>query len=140
MSKKPSIYGGNLTEMSIKALEKKQNTIAFKVLLFIFSHPEGVRYTDIVKFIIELKGEVYSPELHRGWWSANLNGSGSPWGNKKPGLLPLYCEKTPKGLYKLNQATYDFIEKSFIPEEYADAPLAIQIRFVRMYLQELGLI
>ena len=64
-------------------------TDKYKVLEFIYSGgSNGVRYTDIVKFIVEtLRGWRYT-RLRRGYWGTNLLGS---YGF--PGILGTYCEK-----------------------------------------------
>jgi hypothetical protein len=103
------IFSGDLTMMSIKALEKAKHTRAYKILEFIFESGEsGVRYTDITKFIVEkLKGEKYDHRIHRGHWATNL--LGSEYGT--PGLLRLYCQKTESGRWKLNPETRQFFDE-----------------------------
>jgi hypothetical protein len=105
------IFSGDLTMMSIKALEKAKHTRAYKILEFIFESGEsGVRYTDITKFIVEkLKGEKYDHRIHRGHWATNLLGSG--YRQSSRGLLYLYCQKTESGRWKLNPETRQFFDE-----------------------------
>lgn len=102
------IFSGDLTSLSIKALNRAKNTKAYKILEFIFESGEnGRRYTDIVKFIVEdLNGDVYNHEIHRGWWAANL--LGGQWSHR--GLLYLYCKKLENGRWKVNDETTKFFE------------------------------
>lgn len=100
------IYGGELTNLSIKALQRARKTRAYQILEFIFrAGPNGTRYTDIVKFIVEeLNGDKYDHSIHRGWYSDALNGMG------KPALLQLYCKKLENGRWVLNTETTNFFK------------------------------
>ena len=83
-------------------------TSKYKVLEFISLHgEEGVRYTDIVKYIVEvLKGETYSSKHHRGYWATNLIYPSVPR-NRRYGkdrsrpILYTYCEKNEEGKWVL---------------------------------------
>lgn len=105
------IYSGDLTSLSIKALERAKNTNAYKILKFIFeAGQEGVKFTEIGKFIVEdLKGRVYDRVLDRGYYATNLYGSGyGQWRNY--GLFDLYCKKLENGKWTLNAETNNFFK------------------------------
>ncbi len=96
------IYQGRLSSAPVKALAKASKTIAYKILKFIWeSGKDGVRYTDILKFIIEdLRGDQYDSAAHRGYYATNLVGTqhnlfGRGDQNNK-GLLGWYCDKSPE--------------------------------------------
>jgi hypothetical protein len=113
------IYQGGLTDLAIEALEKKKNTTAFKILEYIQQSGEmGRSHTEIVKFILSLKGRTYNHETDRGYYATNLYGSDNRpfWirGESKrsnPGLYELYCEKTEDGRWKLNTKAADFFDE-----------------------------
>jgi len=81
-------------------------TITFRVLHKIYqSGYEGIRYTDIVKFIVEdIKGEKYQSKFHRGHWATNLTQAKYGWmgrGEYRGGILTNYCTKTDQGRWIL---------------------------------------
>ena len=80
-------------------------TITFSVLRKIYqSGYEGMRYTDIVKFIVEdIKGGKYQHEFDRGHWATNLTQAKYGWmgGEYRGGILTNYCTKTDQGRWVL---------------------------------------
>lgn len=117
---KPSgIYRGGLTNLAIEALEKKKSTVAFKILEYIHQSGEmGRSHTEVVTFILSLKGRRYTHETDRGYYATNLYGSDNRpyWirnGSRRsnPGLYELYCEKAEGGRRRLNMETADFFDE-----------------------------
>lgn len=102
------MYSGDLTSLSIKALERAKKTNAYKILKFIFeAGPEGVGFTEIGRFIVEeLKGRPYDRVRDRGYYATNLYGS---WRNY--GLFELYCKKLENGKWTLNDETKKFFKE-----------------------------
>ena len=90
------------------------NTMKYKVLKFIWqSGTSGRKYTDIVKFILGLKGQTYTNDL-RGYWATNLVGSFGFYGGGKPGLLSLYCSKNQDKKWILTDSN---LRKHFLEKE-----------------------
>jgi len=115
-SKGHSIFSGQLWSIPVKVLERKKGTTAYKILKFIESFgEEGVRFTDIKKFLIEdIRGIRYNPTTHRGIWNTNFYGP--RFGKRKPGLLDYYCEKVPgTKKWRLNPETMAYLATE--PEE-----------------------
>lgn len=105
------MYSGDLTSLSIKALERAKKTNAYKILKFIFeAGPEGVKFTEISRFIVEeLKGRTYDRVRDRGYYATNLYGSGyGQW--RRYGLFDLYCKKLENGKWALNDETKKFFQ------------------------------
>jgi hypothetical protein len=77
------------------------DTQKYLILKFIYkSGHQGVRYTDIIKFILEdLKGETYDYKIHRGYYASNLSGT---W--RDGGILPSYCTKNDNGKWVLSNS------------------------------------
>ncbi len=88
------------------------------VLAHIAAHPEGLRFVDIQRFIVELNGlnydekekvRVWTPDgkvkgykavrRYRGYWCDNLCGN---WLCRR-GILQAFCEKLPNGRYVLKK-------------------------------------
>lgn len=106
------MYSGDLTSLSIKALERAKNTNAYKILKFIFdAGPEGVKFTEIGRFLVEeLKGRTYDPIRDRGYYATNLYGYG--YGQfRHYGLFDLYCKKLENGKWTLNDETKKFFKE-----------------------------
>jgi len=83
-----------------------RNTSVLKILEFIYkSGNDGVKYTDIIKFIMEeIKGETYNPVEHRGYFSGMLTGRPGSWrggGGQTYGILYRFCEKKENGRWIL---------------------------------------
>ena len=118
-AKSAGIYQGGLNDLAIEALEKKKSTTAFKILEYIHQSGEmGRSHTEIVKFILSLKGRTYNHETDRGYYATNLYGSDNRpyWirggrDRSNPGLYALYCEKTEDGRWRLNMETADFFDE-----------------------------
>lgn len=110
------IFKGGLRPGASRAfINRSKSTTAYQVLKFIYdSGEEGRRYTDIVKFIVELKGEEYDYKTHRGHWATNLlvYGYGNSIGG---GLLQTYCDKVEKK-YVLKPWAKEFFDL----EEFGD--------------------
>ena len=76
-----------------------------EVLAFIAKHPEGLRFTDIQRFIVEWHGLDYDKidsgigwdgkkfkrRRYRGWWCDNLLGKGNSPYRSRWGILNQYC-------------------------------------------------
>jgi hypothetical protein len=118
-AKSAGIYRGGLTDLAIEALEKKKSTIAFKILEYIHQSGEmGRSHTEVITFILSLKGRAYTHETDRGYYATNLYGSDDRpfWlraGSRRsnPGLYELYCEKADGGRWRLNMKTADFFDE-----------------------------
>ena len=69
---------------------RTDDTMKYLVLKFIYQSGEkGVRYTDIVRYIVEeLHDRKYNYEFDRGYWSSQLSGT-----YKQRGILEEYCTK-----------------------------------------------
>ena len=117
-AKSAGIYRGGLTDLAIEALEKKKSTIAFKILEYIHQSGEmGRSHTEVVTFILRIKGRTYNHTTDRGYYATNLYGSndGQYWqgilDRTNPGLYALYCEKADGGRWRLNMETADFFDE-----------------------------
>lgn len=77
------------------------DTVKYRILKFIYkAGHQGVRYTDIVKFIVEdIKGKTYDHKKHRGMWASNLVGT---W--QQEGIFSLHCGKNDNNKYILTDA------------------------------------
>ena len=99
-----SKYTGGLTRFPFSRRPKLPNrirvgTTQYNVFRFIYnSGHEGVRYTDVVKYIIVSNsgGSYDSRSTDRGYWSSQLSGT---W--KQPGILTGYCKKNENGRWVL---------------------------------------
>lgn len=80
------------------------DTVTYQILKFLYKKGgEGVRYTDIIKFIIEdIKKGKYDWKTDRGYWGTNLT-SGT-------GILTKYATKNRSGKWVLDNPA---IEKHF---------------------------
>lgn len=95
-------------------------TIKYKVLKFISEHGDrGVRYTDIIKYILEIKGQgPYDHKKHRGHWATNLLGTTGYWsGGKGTGLLLKYCTKNEDNKWVIAN---DALSKYFMSADLSD--------------------
>lgn len=84
------------------------DTNKYKILKFIYkSGHQGVRYTDIVKYIIEKllnKPGKYDYKTERGYYASALNGT-----YDRDGILPSYCTKNENGKWVLtNRKLIDY--------------------------------
>lgn len=121
---KAGLYTGELTSAPIQALNRAKDTVAYKILKFIYkAGSTGVRYTDIVKFIIEdIQGREYTNK-DRGYYGTNLIGTTSLGyrvnrrdelvDNKgQKGLLIWYGQKLENGRWTLKSEIFDLISKN----------------------------
>jgi hypothetical protein len=118
-----SIYAGDILNIPLEVLKKKKKSKVYGLLLFIFwSGEKGVRYVDILKFIITvLFGEQFNLTLHRGYYSTALNGENGPFNKneKNPGILKVYCDKIDKRYY-LKPKIKEFFIKQELGEFFSD--------------------
>lgn len=86
------------------------NSTTYQILKYMWENNHtGLRYSDIVQFIMEeLKGVKYDHTKHRGYWATNLTrpvryGYGGYGGEEptKAGLLTKYAEKNSEGRWIL---------------------------------------
>ena len=96
-----------------------EETMKYQVLRFISESGEkGVRYTDIIKFILKDRGITYDHKKHRGYWATNLTGTTGYWsGGKGTGLLLKYCAKNEDGKWILKNSA---LRKYFISTDLRD--------------------
>lgn len=75
-------------------LNISSDSITYRVLKYIWEAGEsGIRYTDIVKYIVEdIKGRKYDSSW-RGYWGTNLLTRKSRWNSDKIGILPRFANK-----------------------------------------------
>ena len=78
-----------------------------EVLAHIGKFPEGLRFTDIQRFVVEWHGYNYDSyttsiwtkrrqRTYRGYWCDNLLGSCQSPYNSRVGILPLACNYNPE--------------------------------------------
>lgn len=110
------------TEKEYESKMRIDDTQKYLILKFIYkSGHQGVRYTDIVKFILEdLKGETYDYKIHRGYYASNLSGT---W--RDSGILPTYCTKNDNGKWVLSNSKLidhfnDLKEKGELEDTYIE--------------------
>jgi len=82
----------------------RKSTKTYRILKFISSHPEGVRFTDIQKFILKMNKRKYTRE-QRGYYSDRLTGGRMFRDN--PGILNRFCLKGSDGLWRFNALITD---------------------------------
>ena len=121
------IFKGDLRVGASRAfINRSKDKIAYQVLEFIYKSGEkGRSYTDIVKFIVGLKGKEYNWKEDRGYWATNLLAYGRGYGpygpSEKSGgdLLSTYCDKVGK-----NYVLKPFAKKFFDLEEFEGMDLS----------------
>lgn len=76
---------------------KSGNTITYKILKFIWeSEKIGRKYSEILRFILDLKG-IESSRSKRGYWATSLLGDR----HTGRGILRIYCKKNEDGRWVL---------------------------------------
>lgn len=122
------IFKGDLRVGASRAfINRSKDKIAYRVLEFIYKSGEkGRSYTDIVKFIVSLKGKEYNWKEDRGYWATNLlvyGGGRRPYGFQSErsggGLLQTYCDKVGK-----NYVLKSWAKKFFDLEEFEGMDLS----------------
>lgn len=121
------IFKGDLRVGASRAfINRSKDKTAYRVLEFIYKSGEkGRSYTDIVKFIVSLKGKEYNWQEDRGYWATNLLVYGRGYGPYGPssklggGLLSTYCDKAGK-----NYVLKPFARKFFDLEEFEGIDLS----------------
>jgi hypothetical protein len=101
-------------------------TLKLKVLRYIAkSGMAGVRYTDIIKFIMKSKGETYNYKTDRGHWATNLLGTSGYWRDSKDtGILLKYCTKNQANRWILkNEPLQKYFAKTDIGDLLSDNAL-----------------
>jgi len=118
---------GKTRNIRVPSEPGEPSTILFMVLKKIYdSGYEGMRYTDILRFIIEeIKGETYHHSTHRGHYATNLIGDKSPsfqWSGRayKNGILRDFCTKKQDGKYVLTDEKLIEYFNSVSGEEFMD--------------------
>lgn len=79
---------------------KQSKTV--KILDFIASHPEGLRFTEIQRALWEMTHLRPFTRDERGWWCTNLCG-----GYYHAGILNFFATKGPDGLYRRNDIDHE---------------------------------
>jgi len=93
----------------------RTNTKKFEVLKFIGQHRDGVRSTDVEKFISEVILEKpWSRKSRCGSWSIALYGYG-----RREGLYSQHCVKVNNRWY-LNIATHSVVKQYYIDNGWSD--------------------
>lgn len=108
------IFSGGLTSDPNFDPSTKRNTIAFQLLDALYrSGDRGLRYTDLQKLVLKIKGIEWSP-AKRGHWSTNLSWRG------REGLLVRYAQKNELGRWILTpeaRAAFIKFDTELTPDE-----------------------
>ena len=104
-------------------------TIVYSVLMKLWeAGEEGLRYTDLVKHILEYhRGTQYNSKYHRGMYASSLvgykynrKGNSYPPSLKPNGVLVKFCEKNEKGRWVLKSpeitAYFDSVDRGEEPD------------------------
>lgn len=122
------IFKGDLRVGASRAfINRSKDKIAYRVLEFIYKSGEkGRSYTDIVRFIVSLKGREYDWKKDRGYWATNLLVYGRSRGpyriqNEQSGggLLLTYCDRVGK-----NYILKPWVKRFFDLEEFEGMDLS----------------